>query len=106
MEKTLNQLEKVAVPSNNSSVSLAKVTHSGTHVNRQGDKSTPQQTHLTRVLLGQSKPSEKVPIQELTFFDSTLNQSQKEAVKFVLESPEVGCIHGPPGMCDHNSRPL
>ncbi|KAJ3482418.1 hypothetical protein NLI96_g6993 [Meripilus lineatus] len=81
MEKTLNQLEKVAVPSNNSS----------------GDKSTPQQTHLTRVLLGQSKPSEKVPIQELTFFDSTLNQSQKEAVKFVLESPEVGCIHGPPG---------
>ena len=33
-----------------------------------------------------------------TCFDNTLNDSQKMVVKFRLESPEIVCIHGPPGM--------
>ena len=53
---------------------------------------------LIEVLLGISVPSERTPLENVDFFDSTLNDSQKAAVKFVLESPEVACIHGPPGI--------
>jgi DNA polymerase alpha-associated DNA helicase A len=55
-------------------------------------------TSLIQVLLGIQPPSERVPITELSFFDDKLNPSQKEAIKFCLESPEVACIHGPPGI--------
>ena len=55
-------------------------------------------TKLVEVLLGISAPSESVPLQDIVFFDPTLNESQKTAVKFALESPEVACIHGPPGI--------
>ena len=43
-------------------------------------------------------PAARQPIENLSFFDDTLNDSQKTAVRFCLESPEVACIHGPPGM--------
>lgn len=55
-------------------------------------------TKLVEVLLGISVPSEKIPIENIVFFDPTLNDSQKAAVKFALQSPEVACIHGPPGI--------
>lgn len=60
-------------------------------------KNLPTMTPLMRVLLGMSEPSEKVAAQDLKFFDGTLNPSQRDAVRFALESPEVACIHGPPG---------
>lgn len=62
----------------------------------QGEKPA-ELSALIRVLLGLTPPSEKIPVQALTFFDGSLNSSQKEAVKFCLEAPEVACIHGPPG---------
>jgi hypothetical protein len=34
---------------------------------------------------------------DIRWFDDSLNDSQKEAVRFVLAANEVGCIHGPPG---------
>lgn len=34
---------------------------------------------------------------ELTFINQNLDESQKEAVQFALEQPEVAIIHGPPG---------
>ena len=49
------------------------------------------------VLLGVSPPSTKTKIEGLTFFDDSLNTSQRDAVRFALESPEFSCIHGPPG---------
>ena len=55
-------------------------------------------TKLVEVLLGISAPSEKIPLENMVFFDPNLNDSQKAAVKFALESPEVACIHGPPGI--------
>jgi DNA polymerase alpha-associated DNA helicase A len=55
-------------------------------------------TKLVEVLLGISAPSEKIPLENVVFFDPTLNDSQKAAVRFALESPEVACIHGPPGI--------
>ena len=53
---------------------------------------------LTQVLLGITPPSRRVPLDNIVFFDEHLNESQREAVQFCLESPEVACIHGPPGM--------
>ncbi|KAJ8091832.1 hypothetical protein PM082_021068 [Marasmius tenuissimus] len=56
---------------------------------------------LCRVLLGLSKLSapdfDDQLVKEIKFFDESLNDSQKEAVKLCLASREVACIHGPPG---------
>ncbi|KAF8186355.1 P-loop containing nucleoside triphosphate hydrolase protein, partial [Pholiota molesta] len=78
MDKAINQLEKTILPS--------------------GDgKFSGQLTPLIQVLLAMKSPSPKERIENLTFFDTSLNDSQKVAVRFCLESPEVACIHGPPG---------
>lgn len=60
---------------------------------------------LLKVLFGLSSPS---PItQDLNNFEGlewvgdSLNDSQKQAVKFALASREVALIHGPPGVCLH-----
>lgn len=58
-------------------------------------------TSLIRVLMGMTAPSERVPVKDLTFFDKSLNPSQQEAIRFALGSPEVACIHGPPGKATH-----
>lgn len=46
------------------------------------------------------QPSEPVPIDKFEHFDSSLNESQKDAVQFALEAAEVALIHGPPGVCN------
>jgi DNA polymerase alpha-associated DNA helicase A len=52
-------------------------------------------TKLHRILLGQETPV--LEEREVTkFFDETLNDSQKSAVKFSLGS-DVSVVHGPPG---------
>ncbi|KAL8691807.1 MAG: hypothetical protein Q9218_003053 [Villophora microphyllina] len=60
---------------------------------------------LMRVLFGLDSPT-PVPqnqddlseeIRDLEFIDPTLNESQRDAVKFALVSREVALIHGPPG---------
>ena len=50
------------------------------------------------------EPSQREPIKNLPFFDDTLNESQKTAVRFCLESPEVACIHGPPGISSGSNK--
>ncbi|KAL8950793.1 MAG: hypothetical protein Q9222_003200 [Ikaeria aurantiellina] len=60
---------------------------------------------LMRVLFGIDSPtpvSEDVErlnddIKDLNFVDTTLNTSQREAIRFALASQEVALIHGPPG---------
>jgi DNA polymerase alpha-associated DNA helicase A len=57
-------------------------------------------TTLTRILFGLDSPT---PVQagsenEVKFFDETLNESQRDAVRFALASKEVALIHGPPGV--------
>ncbi|GLB39891.1 putative DNA helicase [Lyophyllum shimeji] len=61
------------------------------------DKISVESLRLTQVLLGIVPRSDTRPIEGLKFFDESLNDSQKDAIKFCLESPEVACIHGPPG---------
>lgn len=55
---------------------------------------------LARILLGQNSPSsphDKSSLEDFQFFDTSLNVSQREAVKHALLSPELALIHGPPG---------
>ncbi|KAI8973348.1 P-loop containing nucleoside triphosphate hydrolase protein [Mycotypha africana] len=53
--------------------------------------------NLINVLLGQSQLSPVQSVNDINFFDETLNDSQREAVRFALGSPEIALIHGPPG---------
>lgn len=42
---------------------------------------------------------------QLEFVDPSLNDSQKQAIRFALASREVALIHGPPGVCHLGSLP-
>lgn len=61
------------------------------------DEGVPRRSRLTEVLLGFAMPSKGPTTHGMTFFNDSLNDSQKAAVMFALESAEVACIHGPPG---------
>ena len=62
-------------------------------------------TTLTRVLFGLDTPT---PVSrdeaEVEFLDPTLNDSQRDAVRFALASREVVLIHGPPGVGLHRYK--
>lgn len=64
-----------------------------------------------RVLFGLSSPSpvaadlaKDEDVGNLKWFDPTLNESQKDAIRFSLASREVALIHGPPGVSTLNSH--
>ena len=55
---------------------------------------------LTQVLFGQASPMPISPSDlkaELPFKDPTLNDSQKDSIRFAIASHEIALIHGPPG---------
>lgn len=52
---------------------------------------------LRRVLLEERPPYFRKTRPQLTFFDDTLNPSQKNAVVHALTAADVALIHGPPG---------
>ena len=60
-------------------------------------------TTLMRVLFGLGTPT---PVSQeeakVDFVDHTLNDSQRDAVRFGLASREVALIHGPPGVSLHH----
>ncbi|XP_008304539.1 DNA-binding protein SMUBP-2 [Stegastes partitus] len=53
--------------------------------------------NLVNVLFGDSKPSSQSQPNEVEFFNSNLDDSQREAVSFALSQRELAVIHGPPG---------
>lgn len=63
-------------------------------------------TTLMRVLFGLDSPTPLPKDLEdpergagkVEFFDPTLNESQRDAVRFALAAKEVALIHGPPGV--------
>ena len=69
---------------------------------------------LMRVLFGMESPTPlSVDLEDpkrgsgkVEFFDPTLNDSQKDAVRFALTSREVALIHGPPGVCTSQASDL
>ncbi|KAK0618128.1 P-loop containing nucleoside triphosphate hydrolase protein [Bombardia bombarda] len=63
-----------------------------------------QQSVFIRVLFGQSTPSpipqdlsQDPELAQIEWVDPTLNDSQKDAIRFALASKEIALIHGPPG---------
>ncbi|KAF2659817.1 DNA helicase-like protein [Lophiostoma macrostomum CBS 122681] len=64
-----------------------------------------EHTPFLHVLFGQASPTAlpsdlndpSNPLHKLEFNDPTLNDSQKEAIRFALASREVALVHGPPG---------
>ncbi|ORZ10152.1 P-loop containing nucleoside triphosphate hydrolase protein [Absidia repens] len=54
-------------------------------------------SRLAQVLLGQQKPATVEDVSDFEFFDTTLNDSQKDAVRFALGAQDIALIHGPPG---------
>jgi DNA polymerase alpha-associated DNA helicase A len=69
---------------------------------------------LVQVLFGLKKPTPLPPDLEdvergagkVDFIDATLNDSQRDAVRFALASREVALIHGPPGVSLYSFRLL
>ena len=63
---------------------------------KMGEKGYPT---LARILFGLESPT---PVaerdEEVNFIDETLNESQRDAVRFALASREVTLVHGPPGV--------
>lgn len=91
------------VPSHVALLNRARMNQIMERLKKMGES---QYITLTRVLFGLESPSpvstelEDAETQsgELTFFDSTLNDSQKDAICFALASREIALIHGPPGV--------
>jgi DNA polymerase alpha-associated DNA helicase A len=62
----------------------------------QGAFKDGKESRLMQVLFGISSPMiDTLP--DLIFSDDSLNDSQKEAIRFCVASRDVGLIHGPPG---------
>ncbi|OKL63073.1 hypothetical protein UA08_01277 [Talaromyces atroroseus] len=84
---------------------LVKLANDVTHrrLNQTMEKmekmSETDHTYFMRVLFGHATPSSPNydAIGPVDFIDPTLNDSQKEAIRFALASKEVALIHGPPG---------
>lgn len=57
---------------------------------------------FVRVLFGLTSPSpvsdDRSEVAGLEWINPSLNDSQKDAIKFALASSEVALIHGPPGV--------
>ncbi|KAL4613212.1 DNA-binding protein SMUBP-2 isoform X1 [Arapaima gigas] len=54
-------------------------------------------SRLINVLFGSSKPSTSSQSSDIDFINTSLDESQREAVSFALSQREVAIIHGPPG---------
>ncbi|KAB8299290.1 hypothetical protein EYC80_001367 [Monilinia laxa] len=70
-------------------------------IGKLGKMQEAEYSNFIRVLFGLSSPSpvpEDLGNAELEWIDSSLNDSQKHAIKFALASKEIALIHGPPGV--------
>lgn len=54
-------------------------------------------THFMRVAFGHTTPLQPDDGGSVEFIDPTLNDSQKDAIRFALASRDIALIHGPPG---------
>ncbi|KAG5937355.1 hypothetical protein E4U59_004409 [Claviceps monticola] len=65
--------------------------------------SEPEYSSFIRVLFGLSSPSSVAysekgdEMDKIEWVDATLNDSQKEAIRYALAAREIALIHGPPG---------
>ncbi|PTU19896.1 hypothetical protein P175DRAFT_0439566 [Aspergillus ochraceoroseus IBT 24754] len=66
---------------------------------KMGKMSEADHTHFMRVAFGHTTPMlpDYEASEPVEFLDPTLNESQKEAIRFALASRDIALIHGPPG---------
>uniref|UniRef100_A0A671W8K9 DNA-binding protein SMUBP-2 n=1 Tax=Sparus aurata TaxID=8175 RepID=A0A671W8K9_SPAAU len=60
-------------------------------------KRMKNKSHITKQIHKKNNRPSLIPVQSLEFFNSNLDNSQKEAVTFTLSQRELAVIHGPPG---------
>ena len=67
-------------------------------MDRMAKMSESEYTHFMRVAFGQTTPlqADYEAVGPVEFIDPTLNDSQKEAIRFSLASRDIVLIHGPP----------
>ncbi|KAK6462324.1 P-loop containing nucleoside triphosphate hydrolase protein [Scheffersomyces coipomensis] len=83
---------------------LVKLSNSVTYkrmlstLRKLGELKDHQKSYLIRLLLGEAEFSSNSSSSKISeFFNPTLNDSQKEAVKFAVDESPITIIHGPPG---------
>ncbi|KAL4873928.1 hypothetical protein BDV12DRAFT_181840 [Aspergillus spectabilis] len=66
---------------------------------KMGKMTESDHTHFLRVAFGHATPLQPdyEEAKAVEFLDPTLNDSQKEAIRFALASRDIALIHGPPG---------
>jgi EamA domain-containing membrane protein RarD len=99
MESALKQLKMIDSPTQSQAIVRLLIFSSMTFASNSNVylKEASKRSRLIEVLLGMAAPSRCNITHGVSFFDDSLNDSQKVAVRFALESVEVACIHGPPG---------
>lgn len=97
MERALKQLKMIDSPTQSQAIVRLVILSSMTFASNSNLKEALKRSRLIKVLLGMAMPSRCNITSDVSFFDDSLNDSQKAAVRFALESVEVACIHGPPG---------
>lgn len=91
------------------------ITHVNFSMNQTMDKlqkmNEAEYSSFVRVLFGLSSPSPVASdlsadseIGNIEWIDPSLNDSQKDAIRFALASREVALIHGPPGVSQISSK--
>lgn len=60
-------------------------------------KENENPTRIQSILLGSIAPTIPTTLPDVEFFNDSLNDPQKDAIKFALSDCEVTLIHGPPG---------
>ena len=66
---------------------------------RMAKMSDAEHSHFMRIAFGHTSPlqPDEESLGQIEFTDPTLNQSQKDAIRFALASRDIALIHGPPG---------
>lgn len=95
VDKLLQEGKKLWVVKSGNEVVYRKMEKAVRQLGEQAGRG--EVTRLMRVLFGHEQPASVQEVEGLTFLDEGLNESQKEAVRFALGSPDVALIHGPPG---------
>uniref|UniRef100_A0A3B3DTU3 DNA-binding protein SMUBP-2 n=1 Tax=Oryzias melastigma TaxID=30732 RepID=A0A3B3DTU3_ORYME len=99
----IDVLKDDAVLDTNSQYNLLKLANDVTYkrmkraLNALNGYSNGPAANLINVLFGNTQPSSHSQPNEVQFFNSNLDDSQREAVAFALSQRELAVIHGPPG---------
>lgn len=66
-------------------------------LDRAADAKQNRLAELRDLLLARQMPTFAPNLDDITFFNSRLNEAQRDAVRFALRADDIAVIHGPPG---------